>query len=197
MARYTVGEELFVVHIEVKNLSVVLRASQFWTTPHLSVPDEIGKISIMKLKVMEHHRVRDNTTPDNAEPTCDGFVLVDEQGNTWHNQYPLARYGQTTDVADRMFTRVFSGPVADLPPSLVVQTRLLSDFMDVLNNGINLPDMPNTRQLVPFWHSLFHAIKSKLKNDFNKILVEEVIWDDCPDIKHFVVKDDAPQPVPA
>lgn len=70
-----------------------------FTAPH---PEEysIAQIFFNELTVTEHHKVPGEW--DN-EKKYDGFVLKDSQDRVWHNQYPLAIYGQLSDSHDCLF----------------------------------------------------------------------------------------------
>lgn len=57
-------------------------------------------IDLVKLTCTEHHKVVIEFYEKDG-PKADGFVFVDEQGRTWHNQYPVAYYGQLDDSNDR------------------------------------------------------------------------------------------------
>lgn len=64
------------------------------------------KINFIKLTVAEHHKVYSAWEDQSkGEPECDGFILKDDQGVRYFNQYPIASYSQTTDTCDRRFWR--------------------------------------------------------------------------------------------
>ena len=98
--RYTVGQEIIVVGFNYgpgKEVWFNHRPFAFAGTYYpLS-------IELFKLKVIEHHKVAWNINPY-GERRYDGFILSTEEGGIWYNQYPVASYGQVSDVADRRFT---------------------------------------------------------------------------------------------
>jgi hypothetical protein len=53
-----------------------------------------------------------------------GYIFVDPDGMEWHNQYPVASYGQITDVADRLVN-----PQDGQPASLGKKYHLMDDLM--------------------------------------------------------------------
>lgn len=65
---------------------------------------EMPRMEFIELTVTEHHKVYWEYDEKKAEPTNDGFVLTDEKGRVWHNQYPRASYEQTSDHADGLFS---------------------------------------------------------------------------------------------
>lgn len=65
---------------------------------------KISKIILKKLTVTEHHKVPGFFGLSDEAP-YDGYILVDEDGAKYTNQYPHAQYGQLDDSADRMFRR--------------------------------------------------------------------------------------------
>lgn len=65
-------------------------------------PEIDWKFEIKKLTVTEHHKVEVKYF-ENQGKTADGYVLIDFENKVYHNQYPTASYGQTSDAGDRMF----------------------------------------------------------------------------------------------
>lgn len=55
--------------------------------------EKFPAIQFRKLTVTEHHRVRGEYDSNDAVPNYDGYVLTDEKGTVWHNQYPYAKLG--------------------------------------------------------------------------------------------------------
>ena len=98
--RYTIGQEIIVVGFNYgpgKEVWFNHRPFAFAGT------DYPLSIELFKLKVIEHHKVAWNVDP-NGERRYDGFILSTEEGDVWHNQYPVASYGQVSDIANRRFT---------------------------------------------------------------------------------------------
>lgn len=108
--------------------------------PWFDMFSKIERIEFEHLTVTEHHRVRNEWAPKDAEPDCDGFILKSSKDEIWHNQYPYASYGQTSDAADRMFDRhLEEGEFVqwyDKNKNVPCQYRLLSDYMVNIKRGI-------------------------------------------------------------
>lgn len=182
MTRYTVGEELLVIHFTAKANSITDRY-----LPLLFNNEKVDIITIRNLVVKEHHKVHSEWADENSEKTCDGFILEDtESKNVAYNQYPRAIYGQTTDTADRMF-KYHIESVADIKEK-PMEFRLLTDYMDVLEEGI----VDKSNSLSKPRKELFDRITEMVKNQFNKKLVKEAIHKDHPDITHYVLEDVEP-----
>lgn len=99
--RYEIGKVIFAVHFTIKDHTGMQR--QMFNRPHMYRDnDEIESISILKLTVVEHHKV---STAYSDEKNCDGFILIDSKGEKWNNQYPRASYGQMDDSADGNFLK--------------------------------------------------------------------------------------------
>ena len=154
MTRYTVGEELFVIHFTISNT----RSGVLFQSPLRFQYDNVSNVTIKKLVVTEHHRVLTEWDKDDAEPSCDGFVLKDEENAIWHNQYPKASYGQVSDAADRMFWKAGYRYVASENLNDIIvpaDMRLLTDYMYSLRGGIaKLPD----DELTPARQELFYRV---------------------------------------
>ena len=185
MARYSVGEELFVIHFTISNS----RVSELFSAPLRFWNEDVSNITIKKLTVTEHHRVLHDYAKEDEAPTCDGFILKDEDGAIWTNQYPRASYGQISDAADRLFWKdgyKFVGSERLNDVIIPADMRLLTDYMWSLHEGIvKLPD----DSLTPARQDLFARVVKQLKDEFNKELVSKALWDKHPDIRHYVLKD--------
>jgi hypothetical protein len=97
--RYAVGQKIWTVFFH--NMDAVFYP--MWS-PYIPWQNKaLPEIEFLQLTVVAHHKVHNEYDEKDAEPTCDGFILKDEQGRIWHNQYPRASYGQTTDSADGLF----------------------------------------------------------------------------------------------
>lgn len=101
--RYQIGEQLPVIHVAYKgdtNRARRVSFSRFFATFN-----EVERITLNVLTVIEHHKVRSDYDEPDAEPEYDGYILVDREGRRYYNQYPTASYSQTGDSSDRLFKR--------------------------------------------------------------------------------------------
>lgn len=108
--RYNVGDTLFFVKIDfTPSESNALGSSLYMPWKG----DKLNEIKIIKLKVTEHHKVAWEHDP-NDKLEHDGYVLreivkINDQsaiyGDTYHNQYPVASYGQMDNSFDRIVFR--------------------------------------------------------------------------------------------
>lgn len=79
------------------------------TQPPMLYDNEFPQaIRLIKLTVSEHHKVP-NYWDEKGVLDCDGYILLDDNGRRFTNQYPRASYGQTTDTGDRLFSEDFQG----------------------------------------------------------------------------------------
>ena len=109
--RFQIGETLTTITFRMPNNKKTVLGPMF---PLLFDSIQPEKIILIDLKVKEHHKVNDEFEDESQEKTCDGFVLECEDGKTWHNQFPRASYGQTSDAGDRHFSYAISaGDVID------------------------------------------------------------------------------------
>ena len=96
--RYEIGEVVPVIcfiYPSVDNFFSV-RAPYIWGDKE----DPIIRVKL--LTVVEHHKVAWDQYPT-EEKKHDGFLLKDENGIVFANQYPRASYGQISDRSDRLF----------------------------------------------------------------------------------------------
>lgn len=63
------------------------------------------RIDIFELESMEEHQSPVEYSEDGA--TAPGYVLRDQNGKVWHNQYPQAHFGQISDKANWIAHRHF------------------------------------------------------------------------------------------
>lgn len=99
-------------------------------------------INLIELKVTEHHRVPNSW---GTKLEHDGFLLKDDKGTVFTNQYPSASYGQTTDTADRRF-RLKIDSIDEIKEGEPYEYHLLSDTLASISEGIeqlNEPDNPD------------------------------------------------------
>lgn len=69
---------------------------------YLPWEDKLHSIKLLPLLCTEHHKVNWRYDDTGQEPKHDGFVFREESGRVWHNQYPIADYGQMCDRNDRL-----------------------------------------------------------------------------------------------
>ena len=98
--RFEIGQKIYTIGLQYSDSDDIL------FTPYV-LPLVLGNapsvsIILNELTVREHHKVP-GEWDDN--PVHDGFILADEAGNHWNNQYPRAAYGQITTTSDYRFDR--------------------------------------------------------------------------------------------
>lgn len=99
--RYEIGQEIHAVSFYDTACKVIHLGGM----PRASLQSETSLAhKFVKLTAVEHHKVAWDQNP-NGEKEKDGFILKDSEGKIYHNQYPLASYGQTTAEADHYFRR--------------------------------------------------------------------------------------------
>ena len=92
--RYSIGEEIYAcTFVYENNISI----SNLFTV--LGVREPID-IKFIKLTVKEHYKVSDSYS---NELMYDGYVLESPDGTKFTNQFPVANYGQVSDIHDRIF----------------------------------------------------------------------------------------------
>lgn len=128
-------------------------------------PWEVTVLSseIVLLEVVEHHKVPYRYDPK-MEKTCDGYVLKDESGGVWHNQYPMAYYGQLDDSYDRLFTRSPENPRQPRFTSL-------TDYMAGLLRGVyQLSKDPEKGKAL---QEVYDDLKTKFEKQTNSVITSK------------------------
>lgn len=191
--RYQVGQIIYVVAFTF--------AGQSYSQTHPRIPHRAEgpeKMHFKKLTVTEHHRVPDYWLPL-GEKTCDGYVLTDENGKVFHNQYPMAVYGQVSDFADRWFTahaadREEAKRLIAADKDEPVAYILVEDINDMLSESfpgsrVASPLLKNLVEIPERFHREFEAFAPGFK------LERKPIWSEHPDIlaTQVVLKQEAPE----
>lgn len=114
--RYSVGQEIYGICFKYidKDTNVKIVSSSVSSVTMNDVPEDI---EFKKFIVTEHHKVGKEYDP--TDMTADGYILKDENGLIYHNQYPIATYEQVSDSNDRIFTRSSDGMTQEEIQSLV------------------------------------------------------------------------------
>lgn len=104
------------------------------------------KINIIRMEVMEHHKVAWDQDPT-AEKKYDGYLLKDDSGLLFSNQHPLYEGGQLTDKGNRLFYRHGDDKkklIQELKasPSAIYSYNLLSDVLERMEKGIKTLSAP-------------------------------------------------------
>lgn len=98
--RYQLNQEILTIRFDFSNKFGSNNKCHF--TKPMPWNDTVTKIHLKTLTVSEHHKVPDEWG-DQEVLKFDGFILLDDKGNKWYNQYPYASYGQLNDISDAMF----------------------------------------------------------------------------------------------
>lgn len=183
MARFQVGEVLYGICFLFQN------GEYDNTKPYVYHDMLVKDIAIGKLTVKEHHRVPDYWAKNDHEQKHDGFILSDEAGNIWYNQYPKAHYGQVTDENDRIF---YLHPKTEeqekdaINGRIVGEYNLLTDFVHDLNRGIRyIQNMPadkkanwqDAEKRLGLMIELDKMIRDKLLKEYELVLEEFVPYE--------------------
>ena len=184
--RYNVGETIYTIFFDIEGRD---RLDFFW--PYMYNMDQVVKINIVPLIVTKHYKVRGDYDKEDTVPTYDGYVLKDMQGNTWYNQYPRASYGQISDECNqRFFRHMEKGDLETLRvKNEILESHLLTDVVGRVSRGIkSMEDTPDD-VLYKILVDLKQQIEHQLKEEYQKVLVEEQVFPDVDIITHFIVKD--------
>lgn len=95
--RYEIGETVYAIRINFEASSFRFHSLY---CPWLG--DKLSGLEIKKLVVKEHHKVAWDQD-ENNEKKYDGYILEDETGKIWYNQYPTANFGQLDDSMNFKF----------------------------------------------------------------------------------------------
>lgn len=136
--RFQPNQILFAVHFgHNKDLP---KTYGFFSMPMMFNNVEPDDINFIKLTVTEHHKVPNVYDPE-KKPECDGYLLKDETGRVFANQYPLASYGQISDEGNRRFgVHITEKGMLDKLQAenqkAIFEGHLLSDVLERIQRGI-------------------------------------------------------------
>lgn len=195
--RYNIGQTLFAAHFVFASHNDC--GNLLYTKPLLFSNEQPLQINFAKLEVTEHHKVRNSYDDESKVPEYDGYVLKDSNGVEFHNQYPTASYGQTTDTGNRRFTlgstaSEFESFKGD--HSKFVEAHLFTEVLSDIAEGIarlsevQLTDKnaPAARAKVEELKVLQERIHKEFKEQFPEYHIstmEKTLWPGAS-IKHFV-----------
>jgi hypothetical protein len=140
--RFELNQNLFAVQFMFARDLKGDRISMF-SQPLMYNNEMPHKINFVKLTVTEHHKVRDSYESNDKPATHDGFLLKDDQGSVYANQYPTASFGQMSDEANRRFHLHETDENSDemiarlkATPNSFYECHLLSDVLEKIMKGI-------------------------------------------------------------
>ncbi len=136
--RYQPKQELFVVQFAYDPEG---ERNRWYRLPMLHDNEQPTRINFNKLIVTEHHRVPGEWDNADVEPQYDGYLLKDEQGEPFSNQFPRASYGQTSDEGNRRFSLRLDSVEAyhekeKANPRIAFEYHLLTSVMESMEKGI-------------------------------------------------------------
>ena len=195
--RYNIGQSLFAVQFVFASHNEC--GQLLYTSPLMYSNEQPAHINFVQLEVTEHHKVRNEWEDESVTPTYDGYKLKQDQGLVFHNQYPTASYGQTTDTGNRRFD--LAGTAEQFESfkgnkEKFVEAHLLTEVLSDIAKGIrDLGEVKLTddhggqaREKVEALKELQTRIHKEFKEKYPEYLittVEKVLWTGSG-IKHFV-----------
>lgn len=181
--RYTVGEKIVVCFYILEG------GLRFINPTFVPWQDKLKNLDLRVLTVTEHHKVPNAHDPK-GHATCDGFLLKDEKGVVWANQYPVASYGQMSDDASYYFNEFFS-PDQNYD---VLEDGRLRYFEDVtatiarINRGVkHLEKLEGRESWTAQLKTHFTWLIKKVEKETGAEVTFEPIWKDHPDITRAVI----------
>jgi hypothetical protein len=182
MSRFNIGEKIIAIHYRIKD------HRSFFNPIFCPWDDTLTKLDLAVLTVTEHHKVAWDQDPT-GKREYDGFLLQDQTGQQWSNQYPHASYGQVSDAADRMFDRRYPDDIdfntlSDEQMSTFEDARTV---IDRVKRGIDHLVVIDPAKSELLRVHLDWLIK-KLNKETGVTVVFEPVWKEHPDIVHAVYK---------
>ena len=99
--RFTVGESIPFVHVKFQFKNGESNADGLGFNTFYPWYHKLIGIDFLMLKCTEHH----NVPVSESASMADGFIFTQDNGNIWHNQYPVAHYGQFSNTSDSLARR--------------------------------------------------------------------------------------------
>lgn len=197
--RYQVGEKLITVFFEIEGRKL----SDWFIMPYLYDMHKVEKVWLKELEVKEHHKVHWSEDPT-GEKKYDGYILLDDGGKYFHNQYPSASMEQLSCEGDALFERnfpdgkdeiesYFNDPKEPIDFKLLTEvyrqiTRGLSD----LHNGLARPesddrDRTEFRQKIELLTSVKEDVDKQLAETFKKKFDSKPLYEGSKNLKWFLI----------
>lgn len=144
-SRFTVGEVVPFVSVRFVDSPRPYIYQHLRSIFGITRMDDIQDVQIRMLTCISEHQVAAEYDPLDEKKYL-GYVFVDSEGSTWHNQYPTATFGQLHDDADTRITWAAHKGVRDFRawllehPNFIYQFKTLTSFMDELREITDHPD---------------------------------------------------------
>lgn len=132
--RYEVGEEIWTLFMHIRRSMFYPSFARFipWRDECHQPIEEGAEIypplEFKKLTVNAHHKVPGEWDNADEEKKHDGYILAAENGDVWHNQYPIAHYSQTSDKSDGMFRLDVNVTHKDVGERMLAYLDIRKDF---------------------------------------------------------------------
>lgn len=161
--RYEIGQKVWVMFAHVTNSRAYPMRVPY--TPWNYGP-VIPKVDLIELTVTEHHKVRWDYDNPEDEAKYDGYLLTDEKGGVWANQYPHASYSQTSTAADQAFNRYFADEESEDAKIVMRMFEQKQDFpRDACDpNPPELPIIYEGREMLSELNELYSGIQKTREN---------------------------------
>lgn len=195
--RYNIGQSLFAVQFVFASHNEC--GQLLYTTPLMHTNEQPVHINFVQLEVTEHHKVRNEWEDESVTPTYDGYKLKQDQGLVFHNQYPTASYGQTTDTGNRRFDLAGTAKKFESfkgNKEKFVEAHLLTEVLSDIAKGIrDLGEVKLTDDSAGWAREKVEALKelqTRIHKEFKEkypehhiTTLEKAFWAGS-DMKHFV-----------
>lgn len=174
--RYSVGEKVVIMFYVIED------RRPFSNSLFIPWKDRLKEIWLKTLTVTEHHKVAWDQDPS-GKKEYDGFILVDDQGHAWSNQYPCASYGQITTQTDYYFDKWYPADtdVSTLSDTDVATYEDVTVTIDRIKRGVEELKAIDTDKSHQLAVHLDWLIK-KVQRETGAMIVFRPIWEDTPSI---------------
>lgn len=203
-SRHVVGETVF----GIKFFFIGLFPDPTFHLPFSRDLRDVEKIEFIRFTVTEAHMVPECCDLSEMVAKHEGYILTDDKGDKWFNQYPCALYGSVVNDGDSRYERAhgnFNDAEKLVSVSGIMSCYDLIDLMCTLNDQIrhysrdDLQDYVKTTgryadfsRRLSLMLNLKERIEKEFRNQFNKQLVSKQIRSDSPYYITFVIEDIPP-----
>lgn len=193
-SRFTVGEAVPFVSVRFVKSPRPYIYQSLRSIFGITRMDNIQDVQLLLLTCVSEHPVAVEYDVS-EEKNCLGYIFADDAGNTWHNQYPWASFGQLHDDADTRVTWAGHNGVRDFRawihehPDFIYQFKTLTSFMDELREITDHPDNQSDPRVVDA-----RALHDMILHEYyeltgNTLRYQTMVLDgeEIPEVMHHVV----------
>ena len=184
--RFKVGQRIVAMRYVITG-----RSGLFSNPMYCPWSDKLERIELKVLTVQEHHVVPNCHDPKGV-PCADGYVLRDQEGAQWGNQYPTAAYGQVSTDADWLFERMMEdAQVSSASDDELSIFEVAERVLERIKRGVDHFEKPGETQNAEYAQALrqhMSELEAQITEATGAEIIFEPIWQRAPHVLRARIK---------